>query len=160
PNPYPNHPYCAFSLFQSEDFDQPTLPAVVDLYAHKKIDLPDLPFWHALQKYINDPHPQEKYFTDERGYGFALIWLTNTEFHSLLCPLPSLEARLDDTPTPHALDAYQHDAHPEPLKLIPHDQSLPATTAGFQGSIFHLPQNFGGAHLTNSPFTIDLRQLQ
>lgn len=82
--------YVAISLFHADDHVSDTIEDVTALFDSGTFKEPTtaIPFWKALLDYAQNKHPQEQYFEDLIGGGWALIWLTEAEFRSASTTVP------------------------------------------------------------------------
>lgn len=80
----------AISFFQADDHTADTIDGVEDLITNRtEMNHTDaVAFWTSLNGYANNRHSQEIYLKDIIGGGWALIWLTEAEFHGKSTPLP------------------------------------------------------------------------
>ena len=92
PEPYrvKGQDFVAISFFQADDHTADTIDGVKDSLTNlTEVNHTDAEnFWVSLSRYANHRHPQEIYLEDIIGGGWALIWLTEAEFHGESTPLP------------------------------------------------------------------------
>ncbi|WP_046246986.1 hypothetical protein [Hymenobacter terrenus] len=120
----------AISLFQADDHVADEVSGVAEVLEGElppETDPAAGPFGESLRTYAQEKHPQEQYFEDLIGGGWAMVWLTEPEFRSAPTAIPDAAVAIfpgyDST---DGTSVYEHNQPAEYVQLVarPYDPNV------------------------------------